>query len=995
MIKKTLSIILAILMIMSSFPILAIAKDANNDKIQNAFSNYFVTEKEFKKITQYVGSNSYNNLHSITTELPFTLKLYYKEPNMEKSKRDIPVIFYIINHGMERVGTEDDISIIKDFIEEGYLVFTLDYHNNKAAISPEIDWSILGARNQIMASIYEYFPKVSYTLSSAVNYSYVVPAGCRIKRDIWYYNLLENGAIGTKEKIIEAWNSNGFKAKESKIPENISKGTYKGQWYEAETIDDCVKPDGKPLDFDLRMDIVYPSKPKSKPPVYALASSSETRTGSTTHLSRPHYIGFLMRGYAAALYDHEYIPLARNDHYGYFSPFSLASLNGVKTHTAAIRCIRQYADDFGYNKDKIGVWGHSKSSYSALLGRENPELLSEITSSEGTYGPQPNLTYEGTNTPIPSNVQCLYTSMGNGTSLHKKLVNDTTVPSIIATGKEDEFGAWGYYDAMVQTYVENDVVTLQMPMLDLGHEYPYEIDTVYKYDRYVATLDFFDYHLKGKAAKLVYTYPTNNTTDYNTNSPVVLKFNAAVDEKEFLSKVKITDENGKIVKGEWTYKLGNTEFSFTTEEFKNGVTYKITVPSSLKTKEGINFEAAEHTFKVKSGDVFFAKSTNEKNTTVSYGKSNGYFEFDIKDITKDNEKDVAILNINVENDAAQVVEVYADLNGKEVKIGEKEVSGAGNVEVDISDFIKGYKEDTVKLIAKAKVAPGKTGLVLDFENVEDIASKRSTEKDPSPVSDKYMIRFGGAPTGVEIQKEGDNSFLVLKRKNSYDRIKFYNTFGAKTLTKDDIGKTYRISFDAKGVEDVTFSAGLMASYNADSAFTYDTNMYRTTISKSAKANEWTTVTFDYVIDETNVKDNILCLTIQTSDSAKDICIDNIKVEESATDIVITHTSGSNLKEGKTKPKLVISTDDTLKEITKGNYKIKVSNEKGKITVIKDELQKGNVIVIALDKDGKIVKATAAESVTSIAIPDGEYSIKIVTFDGEIKDAITIKPIDLM
>ena len=257
MIKKLLCIFLAILMVIPTFSAITFAKNESNDKIQTALSKYFMMEKEFEKITQNVGSNAYNNLKSITTELPFTLKLYYKDPQIEKVQTDVPIIFYIINHSMERIGTEDDVSILTDLINEGYIVFTMDYKNNPKAVSPEIDWSILGARNQICSSLYEYFPKARYDLSAIQNYSYVVPAGCRIKRDIWYYNLLENGAIGTKEEIVKAWNSSGFKAKESKIPENTLKGTYKGQWYQAETIDELVKPDGKPLDYDLKMDIVY------------------------------------------------------------------------------------------------------------------------------------------------------------------------------------------------------------------------------------------------------------------------------------------------------------------------------------------------------------------------------------------------------------------------------------------------------------------------------------------------------------------------------------------------------------------------------------------------------------------------------------------------------------------------------------------------------------------------------------------------------------------
>lgn len=74
-----------------------------------------------------------------------------------------------------------------------------------------------------------------------------------------------------------------------------------------------------------------------------------------------------MRGYACVCYDHEYIPMARGDHYGYFNPYGLASTNGVKTHTAAVRRVRSLADELGYSKDSIGSWGHSKSAYTVLL----------------------------------------------------------------------------------------------------------------------------------------------------------------------------------------------------------------------------------------------------------------------------------------------------------------------------------------------------------------------------------------------------------------------------------------------------------------------------------------------------------------------------------------------------------------------------------------------------------------------------------------------------
>jgi hypothetical protein len=185
----------------------------------------------------------------------------------------------------------------------------------------------------------------------------------------------------------------------------------------------------------------------------------------------------------------------------------------------------------------------------------------------------------------------------------------------------------------------------------------------------------------------------------------------------------------------------------------------------------------------------------------------------------------------------------------------------------------------------------------------------------------------------------------------------------------------------------------MSPYNADSAFTFDTNMYRDTASKSISKDEWTKVTFDYMIDESNVKNNISCLTIQAAGSSKDIFIDNIRVEECATDVVFTHISGADVSAGKSKPKLVIATDDTLKEKAKGNYKIYVA-ENGKITFEKNEAQKGNIVVLVFDKNGKIVKANASKSVVSVISNNAEYTIKVMTFDGEMKDIVTINSSDL-
>ena len=260
------------------------------------------------------------------------------------------VITYVMNHAMPRIGTEEDTPILTDFLNDGYIVVILDYLSNEKAVSPDLDWSILNLRTQINKGAY------LGSLRYRKDYNHIIPAGYRMKRDVTYFSYDKHASQGTLERIVEVWN-------DYVVPKF-------GEQYgleEAETIDGCVKPDGSPIDLDLKMDIIYPSHPKNKVPLFMLASSSENRIKSTLTQNRPHFIGFLMRGYAAVNYDHEYIPMARDDHYGYFQPYGLQGWNGVKTQTAAVRCARYYADELGYDKENVGVWGHSKSSFCVIL----------------------------------------------------------------------------------------------------------------------------------------------------------------------------------------------------------------------------------------------------------------------------------------------------------------------------------------------------------------------------------------------------------------------------------------------------------------------------------------------------------------------------------------------------------------------------------------------------------------------------------------------------
>ena len=240
-----------------------------------------------------------------------------------------PVIVYVMGYvGAKEVGREDALSIVSDLLDEGYIVVTLDYLGDPRATTPNLDWSI---RN-IRADVKPYMCDLSYDEL----FIYVVPDGYRIVRNILYYDFSVQGRKGTLDEIIKIYNgeAGGFReVKGHKIPNPDEYVT---------SIDRCLKPDGTPIDLQLKMDIIYPSKSEIEAPVVMISSSTESRLHICCRMkNRPLDVGPLMRGCALAIYDHGYTPMSRTDHYGYFHGyFSLQGYTGVSVHTTARRCVK-------------------------------------------------------------------------------------------------------------------------------------------------------------------------------------------------------------------------------------------------------------------------------------------------------------------------------------------------------------------------------------------------------------------------------------------------------------------------------------------------------------------------------------------------------------------------------------------------------------------------------------------------------------------------------
>ena len=565
------------------------AEEAKKDDMLS--DNYVIEEvKQYRKAFTYLGNDG-------KLGIPVALTTYYKGEN---STAETPVILYVMGYvGAGEVGTEDNGTILADLLDEGYIVLTVDYCDNAAAVSPTLDWSI----QNIRMTVKNYLGGLSCHSIER----YVVPEGYRIARNIVYYNIDINARKGTIEKIIRDYNdpTGSFrKAKLSKIPNPDETVT---------SIDRCLKPDGTPIDLQLKMDIIYPSGGDASVPVVMVSSSSETRMKvCATNANRPLDVGGLLRGCAVAIYDHAYVPMARDDHYGYYSSYSLMWTGTINSHASAVRCVRYYADTFGYSKENYAVMGHSKASQCGVLANEHPELLENWQSvpegyaSDECYGEQAFLAYED-GTPIPSNVSVAYHSMGDGSKYHMKFLDADNAPTMICCGIKYGYGAWDYWEQEMLNYEKSGIEYLPITMTNLGHDYPYGIDPEYNYDRYAAFMDFLMYYLKkDQAPRILYSSVVNgkvmgdvvitrytkegSTKAYGshtvkTGDELFVQFLAPVTEASAKGGIHLWDvtENREVEGALQAMGNGNKWYFLPKGDLVEGHTYELRLDSSVKS----------------------------------------------------------------------------------------------------------------------------------------------------------------------------------------------------------------------------------------------------------------------------------------------------------------------------------------------------------------------------------------------------------------------------
>ena len=731
-----------------------------------------------------------------------------------------PVAMYVVNTNTERVGTDSDVDIIKSMLERDFIVVVLDYLNNSKTKPSAIDWSTQEIRRYI--GVGNHISEASCIPKGSYKENFVVPAGFNVSVNNVFWEADKHGADGTIDKMVEMWN-NDFRATTGEViipwinadgtrktvtnaidddhplhdgsapvwymdadgtPETeAGKGTYtKVKYTWAESVFDLVDPDGKPIDLNLYMHIVYPTNPEKSVPVTALASSSTYCTTAKTGADmRAHSNGFLFRGYANVVFDYLWIPMARMASYDYFDgrasdgaltgdqlTYSLHVYNDKRINTAAMRYLRYIAnensDKYRFDTESIGVYGNSKGGWFTFVGSEelhekttkldNMTLEESIDARINAYTSkrdfvnhigetryqngdtltvtengvtidggelQPWLTYKsGVNAgeEIPSYAAVLYPCCAPA----YEDIEDGHSPMFLSSNIYDEYRS-AYNSSNIRTNIARmkNVPSLTLET-SVAHMLTYGMDLNYGVDSYEAFFDFFGYYLKGEGVKVVYTTPLNKAAGVDEEDEIVIQFIGSVSKTE-IEKVSIKDINGNELSGEWSSFYGNTQWTFTPDAMAGSMTYTVSIPADLKGDNGTVLGAKYETkFTTEYGRAYVASVDGDyiSATVPAFDTNNGF-----------------ALRFYVSNDAANIANVYAvDSKGATEGdyIGSVNLIGRGYYELDVTDYLMTKTAgDSVYFLVEADKTIGTTELKDDFNAV--------TASNGYTASTSYKTRF--------------------------------------------------------------------------------------------------------------------------------------------------------------------------------------------------------------------------------------------------------------
>jgi hypothetical protein len=518
---------------------------------------------------------------STTLHKKIPIKIYFSGSRTEDPD-GAEVIVYLKNKAWERIGQEPDLSILQDYIQKKFIVITVDYGNEAKAISPHFDQDLDGIMKAVYGFKTESLLKGTNLLPKEFR-CFFLPEGYRLTTNLTYWEIDKHAVYGTMEFILKSYNEDIV----SKYPgmKTVSSPA------------EMVDRKGNPFDYKIKMDIVYPSRPKKKLPVIFFSDYFSARDpNSSPNNYLPHFAGFTTRGYVYVDMGHCFNPCV--NHFFHFSKFTLDHENGYACYTAAMRYLYANADKYCMNTAHIGVAGISKGEYAITrLSDPNHETRKEEVQKfkgfpDGSPEPQP---WQGYSSKIQAGMQ----GMGMGL-FETEFITADYVPNLIICGEHDREVITKAHHAFVKRCEELDVNHLGFFMQGLGHEFPYGYDKIMGIDRYQLVHDFFDRYLKTEdklPPAILVISPFNNEKNVSPDSVISVQFAPVIDQESILDKKGITiiwSKTNKEIDGSWTVSRGGTKFTFTPRQpLQKNEQYKINVTTQVKDKAGTRLDKAK------------------------------------------------------------------------------------------------------------------------------------------------------------------------------------------------------------------------------------------------------------------------------------------------------------------------------------------------------------------------------------------------------------------
>ena len=985
--KRILLPLFLVLALVGTVSVLAMA--ANNEALPDAMVDILADEElsKHKFGTYALADDGYLGI-------PVDFTFYHDDSfEVNNSYNGTALIMYVVNTRTERVGTDSDVDIIKSMLARGYVVAVADYHNHEKAVNTDIEWSTQTVNRSLLAG--SFFSSAPY--KSGFQEKFIVPAGHNIEIGRVFWEFDKHSTDGTLEKIVDIWNVDfrGMKGDKAIIPwhnNGVRKEAQNGihddsepVWYsigtgegqvtvngvtyhpdpenglylyikhtKANVITDCVKLDGSPIELSLYMHIIYPTNPTESVPTLTLASSSEHLASGCSSAGRPHTYGFAFDGYAIAMYDFAYVPMARTDHYGYFDgssmdkgsitgdnfTYNLFTYNSALVPTAAMRYLRYIAqtesETFKLN-GTIGVIGNSKGSMITHLadlelgytkstadGYTEAELIAYADNYINSFGNyyyhdghsgetrfdmgyatytkdgftvdggerQPWLTLDGKM--IPSNAQFVYSSCGGMSGD----IDDNYGPFMTSAYYGDETSAFGGNGQLISLAEVHDIPFLYYTLL-LGHTFLQRESLELGVDPYVGYKQFAHYFLRGDAPTVLYVTPLASGEITLTPSFVV-KFAGIVSEEE-IAKATLTDKNGNVILGAWESRHGNTEWTFTPSLPLAGASeYTLTVPTTLVAENGKALqESYTAKYYTKGGEHTTLSSTattitdsNGMTLTLTVPNMNSYTAQAYNRM---------LLDVFVSSDAANMLRLTQnDANG--ALIDELPIRGAGHYALDLTDYLGACTPGTTVTVYLS--AAKKSGTFAPE------AAKLTTEDFEDGVHEFKKNSY----SSIELtEMEGHGKVLAVrmlpKASEYYPDHKFYPassaisyaSFAMSSVTESDYGRRFTITFEVYDTTSrmirVTFG-NVMSEANGVIDYDVQTKNFTT------KAGEWTTITveFDnygreYGKSAYNKNKSLTITAEPTGENQLPLYFDNFTLTETVTDIEVGTVSLSLTAEG--------------------------------------------------------------------------------------------------